>query len=111
MFEIAVVVEANGICPFEGWFDRLPADVADRVDTAIQRMRLGNLGDSRSVGSGVMERRLHVGPGHRIYFGRDGDRIIVLLGGGSKKTQARDIEKAAALWSRYKRARRSSKWP
>jgi putative addiction module killer protein len=54
------------------------------------------------VGGGVLECRIDFGPGYRIYMGRDGDRLIILLGGGTKKRQQRDIEKAQALWQQYK---------
>ena len=58
--------------------------------------------DVKSVGAGVMERRIDWGPGYRVYFGRDGDRLIVLLGGGTKKRQ-QDIEEALTRWTDYKR--------
>lgn len=66
-------------------------------------MEAGNLSDVRSVGSGVSERRIHTGAGYRIYFGRDGDTLIVLLGGGTKERQQKDIKDARALWREYKR--------
>ena len=66
-------------------------------------MRKGNLSNSRSVGSGVHEFRIHFGPGYRVYFGREGDALIILLGGGVKARQQRDIEMARRLWADYKR--------
>ena len=66
-------------------------------------MESGNLSNVRGVGSGVLECRIHVGPGYRVYFGRDGDTLIVLLGGGTKERQQRDIEDARDLWREYKR--------
>ena len=62
-FEVEVFVADDGSCPFSEWFNRLPPRVADRVDTAVERMKLGNFGDWRSVGEGVREHRLHFGPG------------------------------------------------
>lgn len=73
-----------------------------RVATAIFRMEDGNLGDSKTVGEGVLERRIDYGPGYRIYFGRDGDRLVILLGGGTKKGQAKDIKNARSRWANYK---------
>lgn len=99
---VELLVAEDGTCPFQAWFDALPADAADRVDTAVERMRRGNLGDHKAVGEGVVERRIHHGPGYRIYFGRDGERLIVLIGGGTKKGQNRDIRTAQRLWREYK---------
>ena len=66
-------------------------------------MEAGNLSNVRGVGRGVLERRINVGPGYRVYFGRDGDTLIVLLGGGTKARQQRDIERARELWQEYRR--------
>ena len=66
-------------------------------------MEAGNLSGVRGVGGGVLERRIDVGPGYRVYFGRDGDALIVLLVGGTKKRQQTDIEDARSLWQEYKR--------
>ena len=63
----------------------------------------GNLGDVRSLGEGVLERRVPFGPGYRIYFGRDGETLIILLSGGDKRRQQRDIHTARSRWQRYKR--------
>jgi len=103
---VGLLVTEGGECPFQAWFDALPARAADRVDTAVERMRRGNLGDHKSVGEGVIERRIQHGPGYRIYFGRDGETLIVLIGGGTKKGQRRDIRAAQRLWKEYKRRKR-----
>ena len=71
--------------------------------TGLARIEAGNLSNVTGVGSGVLEHRIHVGPGYRVYFGRDGDTLIVLLGGGAKVRQQRDIEDARELWQEYKR--------
>ena len=65
-------------------------------------MEVGNLSNVKGLGGGVLEFRLHSGPGYRIYFGRDGDTLIILLGGGAKARQRRDIEDARALWHEYR---------
>ena len=70
---------------------------------AVTRMAQGNFSNVTGVGSGVFEYHVHFGPGYRIYFGRDGDRLIILLGGGSKKRQQADIGHAVELWQDYKR--------
>ncbi|MDE0632511.1 MAG: hypothetical protein OXH73_13505 [Caldilineaceae bacterium] len=79
------------------------AGAAARVRTSLARMEAGNLSNVRGVGSGVSECRINVGPGYRVYFGRDGDTLIILLGGGTKARQQRDIEGARELWQEYRR--------
>ena len=70
---------------------------------ALTRLEQGNLSNAKGVGSGLLEYRIDFGPGYRVYFGRDGDELIVLVGGGTKKRQQRDIEAALARWQDYKR--------
>jgi putative addiction module killer protein len=77
-------VDARGFSPFHEWFSELHAPEAAKVTGAIIRMEQGNFGNVKGVGSGVFEYVLNFGPGYRIYFGKDGDQIIVLLGGGRK---------------------------
>ena len=72
---------------------------------ALERMSDGNLGDVKSVGNGVMERRITFGPGYRIYFGLDGETLIILLGGGDKRRQNADIRVAPDRWKRYRDAK------
>lgn len=76
------------------------------MTTAVVRMEQGNFSNVKSVGSGVSEYRVDFGPGYRIYFGRDGDQIIILLGGGTKKRQERDIALAIERWQDYKRRKK-----
>lgn len=89
--------------PFEDWYDGLDAQAAQRVYEALTRMEEGNLGDTKSVGNGVMERRMHHSPGYRIYFGMDGKKLVILLTGGTKKRQSRDIAQAQVFWADYKK--------
>ncbi len=74
--------------------------------TSLARMEAGNLSNVKGVGSGVLECRINVGQGYRVYFGRDGETLIVLLGGGTKARQQRDIEEAREFWQEYKRRKR-----
>lgn len=94
---------ADGKSPFEEWFNELNAPAAAKVATAIIRMEQGNFSNAKGVGLGVFEYRLNFGPGYRIYFGMDGDQTIVLLAGGSKKRQQKDINLAIERWRDYKR--------
>lgn len=102
MIEIREYVDYRGRSPFGRWFDGLDAGAAARVRTVLARVEAGNLSNVEGVGRGVLECRINVGPGYRIYFGRDGDTLIVLLGGGTKVRQQRDIENARELWREYK---------
>ena len=68
MNEVRQFETESGDCPFSDWFDGLPAEAADRVDTVLERMKQGNLGDHKRVGEGVFERRISHGPGYRVYF-------------------------------------------
>ena len=94
--------EVDNRSPFGEWFRNLPADAAGKVRTATARMSQGNFSNSKSLGDGVAEHKIHFGPGYRIYFGRDGQTVIILLGGGTKKNQSADIAKAKLRWQDYK---------
>lgn len=74
------------------------------IRARINRLELGNFGDCKSVGAGVLELRVSFGPGYRVYFGRDGNTVVVLLYGGDKGSQTRDILKAKLFWKEYKDA-------
>ncbi|MCG8449375.1 MAG: type II toxin-antitoxin system RelE/ParE family toxin [Pirellulales bacterium] len=106
MFELFEYVRTDGSCPFAEWLAGLNKEAAAKVAVALERMETGNLGDHKSVGQGVSERRIHFGPGYRIYFGRDGNTLIVLVGGGTKSRQAADIRNAQQTWAEYKATKR-----
>lgn len=93
--------EERGRSPYHKWFSGLDAAVRARIFRHVARMEGGNLGDSKAVGDGVQELRMHFGAGYRVYYGRDGDTIIILLGGGSKRGQSRDIKAAKERWKNY----------
>ena len=106
MIEIREYLDAQGSSPYGKWFDRLNAAAAAKVATAIHRMEQGNVSNVKGVGAGVHEYRIDFGPGYRIYFGKDGDRIVILLVGGTKKRQDADISAAKGHWRDYKRRKR-----
>jgi putative addiction module killer protein len=89
--------------PFGRWFDGLDATAAAKVTTALARVEQGNFSNVKGVGSGVFEYRIDFGPGYRVYFGKDGDTLVILVGGGTKKRQAHDIAIAQERWGDYKR--------
>lgn len=91
-----------GASPFGEWFDDLDSAAAARVTVAVTRIGRGAASNVKGVGDGVFEFRIDAGPGYRIYFGRDGDRLVILVGGGTKRRQDRDIEAAKIRWANYK---------
>ena len=99
----------NGVSIFKNWFLSLDAQAAAKVTTALYRLEQGNFSNVKSAGRGVSEFRIDFGPGYRIYFGREGNTLIILLGGGSKKTQRGDIKKAQSLWDQYKIEKKKKK--
>ena len=100
---IEIYQTAEGKFPFEDWFNGLRDKQAKRrIRVRLARARAGNFGDSKSVGGGVQELRISYGPGYRVYFGRDGEKLVVLLSGGDKSSQEKDIELAKKYWAQYK---------
>src|SRR6185437_13095045 len=106
MLEIRYYVAAGGQQPFAEWFADLVPLARAKVTRAIARMEQGNLSQVKSVGEGVLEYRIDFGPGYRVYFGRDGVALVILLTGGTKKRQQRDIDAAHAYWQDYKQSKR-----
>ncbi len=100
--EVRAYEQEDGTKPFEQWFNSLSFGHALKVGTALTRMEEGNFSNVKPVGSGVRERIIDFGPGYRVYFGRDGDDLIILLGGGTKKRQQKDIDSAKKRWRNYK---------
>ncbi len=103
MLDVREYLASEGHSPFAAWFEALNSAAAAKITVALVRIGQGNLSNVKGVGEGVLEYRLDFGPGYHIYFGRDGERLVVLLAGGTKKRQQRDIEAARARWANYKR--------
>jgi putative addiction module killer protein len=97
---------STGASPFGAWRNSLDATTRARVTVCVLRLEAGNFSAVKSVGAGVHELRMDFGPGYRVYFGKDGERLVILLGGGSKQRQQSDIDQAKALWQEYKRSKR-----
>ncbi len=108
--EINEYLDADGESPYGKWFDGLNARAAAKVTAAIDKIGRGLLGDVKSVGEGVSERRVDFGPGYRIYFGSETDgrvtKVVILLCGGTKRSQNDDILKAKNFWKDYKSRKR-----
>lgn len=94
-------VREDGSNPYRTWFDSLHAQAAAKVATAVVRLELGNTSRVKWIGT-IGEYRIDWGPGYRIYLAKDGDTLIILLGGGTKQRQHADIERAKAMWAEYK---------
>lgn len=102
--ELREYLTETGRNPFREWLQSLRDQQARaRIRVRLNRVRLGNLGDCKPVGEGVMELRLDFGPGYRVYFAQDGEILLILLCGGDKRTQPRDIVTAKQHWQSYRR--------
>ena len=102
VFELREYLTENGQSPFNDWLMGLrDMRARARVATRLDRVSLGNLGDHESVGGGVFELRIFYGPGYQVYYSLVGEKVILLLTGGSKGTQKRDIQIARAYLADY----------
>lgn len=101
--QILEYLDAQGRSPYAKWFDGLNVPAAAKVAAALYRFAEGNFSNVKGVGSGVYERKIDFGPGYRIYFGKDGEAIVILLGGSSKQRQQDAIEAAKKRWMDYRR--------
>lgn len=102
MFTVIEYIDEKGLNHFKTWLMSLDTKMMARSQARIFRFQLGNLGDVKSVGDGVLEARFHFGAGYRLYFGQDAGQIIVLLIGGDKSSQTKDIEKTKVFWKDFK---------
>lgn len=103
MIEIREYSDVLGRNFFERWLKTQDVMTKTRISVALGRVEAGNLSSLKSLGAGLSEIRLDFGPGYRLYCGMDGDALVILLGGGTKRRQQADIEEAGLLWQEYKR--------
>lgn len=103
-------IREDGSNPYRAWFNSLHAQAAAKVATATLRLELGNTSRVKWLGT-IAEYHVDWGPGYRIYLAKDGDELIVLLGGGTKQRQQADIERAKALWAEYKARKAAARRP
>ena len=109
MVELREYQDHGDRSPFGDWRSKLDAEARRKVTTALYRVGLGNFSNVKGVGAGVFECRINFGPGYRVYFGKDGERMIVLLGGGTKQRQQNDIRLAHDRWEDYRRRKKQQK--
>ena len=100
-YKVEEYLRKDGTSPYEEWFMGLDTVAAAKITTVKLKMELGNLSNVKWF-RGIGEYRLDWGPGYRVYIGRDGERLIILLGGRTKKGQQKDIDRAEAIWEEYK---------
>jgi putative addiction module killer protein len=106
MIELRGYIDEYGNKRFADWLDGLDSAAAAKVTIALARMEQGNFSRAKGVGAGVFEYRIDFGPGYRIYFGKDGERLVILIGDGTKKRQDEDIAAAHECWAAYKRRKK-----
>ncbi|MBI3517574.1 MAG: type II toxin-antitoxin system RelE/ParE family toxin [Proteobacteria bacterium] len=109
MLELRYYIAADGHSPFSDWLSDLDAAVRAKIAASVMRLGQGNLSNAKSLGDGVLEFRINFGPGYRLYFGRDGATVVILLTGGTKRRQQRDIERAKELWAAYRQRKRGTR--
>src|SRR5215469_1698390 len=104
MVDIREYTDRGGHSLFREWYDRLNTEAART--TALYRIGLGNFSNAKSVGAGVYECKINFGPGYRVYFWKEGEQIVILLGGGTKQRQQNDIKLALERWEDYKQRKK-----
>jgi putative addiction module killer protein len=109
MVELREYQDRGGHSPFGEWRSELDPQARKQVTTAVYRIGLGNFSNVKGVGAGVFECKINFGPGYRVYFGKDGEQIVILLGGGTKKRQQNDICLALKRWEDYKQRTKQRK--
>jgi putative addiction module killer protein len=109
MVEIREYLDREGRSPFGEWRNKLNQEARRKVTTAIYRVGLGNFSNVEGVGAGIYECKINFGPGYRVYFGKDGDQIVILLGGGTKQRQQNDISLTLDRWENYKQRKKLQK--
>jgi len=101
-FQVKEYLAQGGTNPYRDWLETLDSPVKQRIQARILRFESGNLGDVKALGEGIFEARIDFGPGYRIYFGREGNVVVLLLCGGDKSSQGKDILRAKEFWKQYK---------
>ena len=99
--EVKIHRDQNGQEPFTNWLSKLDKKIQDRIMERLDRIKHGNLGDYKNLGDGIYELRFFFNSGYRIYFGKEGNTIIIILCAGDKSSQSKDIEKAKQYWRNY----------
>lgn len=107
-FHLENYFTSGGLCPVAEWLDSLDGKTVSRITLYLDRLENGNVSSLKTVGHGVYEMKMDFGPGYRIYLGREGYRLIILLYGGSKQRQQKDIQRAKDYWQDYKNRKKGA---
>lgn len=99
---LEIYTSVNGEQPFIEWLESIDSKIRYRIKERLDRVALGNFGDVKSLRDGVFELRLWFGSGYRIYFGQENDTVVLLLCGGDKRSQKKDLKKAIDYWECYR---------
>ena len=108
MIRIEEYLRDDGASPYKAWFDKLDVQAAAKVTVATMRLGLGNTANLKSLAGGLAELRIDWGPGLRVYLVQDGETLVVLFGGGTKRSQQADIARARALLAEYKARKKAA---
>jgi len=106
MIRVEEYITMEGGSPFAKWFDELDSHAANKVNTYLTRIGQGNSSNLKPIKGSLQEVIIDWGPGYRVYVGKDGDKLIILLGGGIKKHQQKDIDHAQWFWEEYKQRKK-----
>ena len=105
--QLVEFLDGQGRSPFSRWLDGVGPEAAARITAVLYRLAEGNFSNVKGVGSGAFERVIDYGPGYRVYFGKDGERIVILLGGSAKNRQQAAIDAAHERWSEYRKRKKA----
>ena len=108
MIKIEEYITQDKKNPFAEWFNDLDVQAANKVNTYLTHIENGNTSSLKPIKGAFQEVRIDWGPGYRIYIGKDGDKLIILFGGGTKQRQQKDVDKAFELWEEYKQPKKGS---
>jgi putative addiction module killer protein len=106
LLEVNEYIDEAGKSPFGKWLRGLNVQAAAKIAAVLEKIAKGNLSNVEGVGAGVFEYKLDWGPGYRVYFGKDGEKVVILVGGGTKKKQSSDITAAQGCWAEYRKRKR-----
>ncbi len=106
MIRIDEYITEDGKSPFADWFNSLDVQAANKVHTSLNRIASGNISSLKPIKGAFQEIRIDWGPGYRVYVGKDGNTLIILLGGGTKQRQHKDIDRAIEYWEEYKQRKK-----
>src|SRR5712664_4948545 len=109
MVDLREYLDREGHSPFREWRGKLNPEARRKVTTVLYRVGLGNFSNVQGVGGGVYECKINFGPGYRVYCGKEGEQIVILLGGGTKQRQQNDISLALERWEDYKQRKKQQK--